>query len=268
MRRLIPLLLPMAVSALQIEESDFNYYPGISGSFHYLTEGTWAGWDGTQAFWDFSGVSSPVQAEFHVLSKSESPHGGEFGGADYAERVVQDDVGTVWFYSALGGNYRQYGATLPWLSFQYKVTFDPVIDYFDFPLHVGKAWSYDFTYDFWVGFVHVVVNESHSKEVVGSGAVKVPASGEGWWPCLVVRDHAVISDNWGITNRNVWIYNWVVPGGFIGQSGVVSIEGVDGAGPDFTAYSRHYVLADSNISPDPWSSLTSSSWGGIKALSF
>ncbi len=267
MRRLLAVLLsPAAAMAITITADDFNYAAGITGSFYYLTGGTWPGWSGSVDSWDFSGISSSEYAGFDVMAKSASPHGGDFGSADYAERVVQADVGTVWFYSSLNGDYLQHGATLPWLSYQYKVTYSPVIACLDFPLSVGKSWSYEFTYDFWVGFVHVIVNESHSKEIVGSGIIKVPASGGQWWPCLVLRDHAVISDNWGVTNKNVWIYSWLVPDGFIGQSGVASIESVDGAGPGFTNYSRRYVLASSNINPDPWSAMTSTTWGRIKSL--
>ncbi len=264
-RTFFPLFLAAGAFALTIEEEDFNFEAGVTGTFFYLQNGTWSGWDPSLDSWDFSGVSGTDFAEFDVLEKSASPHGSQFGSAQLAERVVQDDVGTVWFYTSLSGDYRQHGATLPWLSYQYMVTYDPVATCFDFPLEVGKTWNYEFTYDFWVGFVHVIVDESHSKEIVGSGSVKVPASGDDWWPCLVVLDHAIISDNWGVTDRNAWIYSWLVPQGFIGQSGVVSLESADGGSPGFTAYSRMYVLSVSNIDPEPWSVFQGDTWGAIKA---
>jgi hypothetical protein len=264
LKRLILLLIPLCTLALTITESDYNYGAGISGDFYYLTDGTWEGFDSGEDSWDFSGITSSNYAEFDVLSKSASPHGGDFPDADYAERIIQDDVGEVWFYSSLDGAYRQHGATLPWSSLQFKVEYDPVIDFWDLPLSVGTSWNYDFTYDFWVAIIHVIVNESHDKEIVAEGRVKVPASGDDWWPCLVLREHAVVDDNWDQTDKDVWIYGWIVPDGFIGQSGVASIESVDGAGPDFTSYSKRYVLATSNISPDPWS-VVETSWGAIKA---
>lgn len=269
MRRisLLPLLLVLtpALASLTIGVGDYNYSSGITGNFYHLTGGTWSGWDGGVDSWDFSGINGPNYAQFDVLAKSGSPDGSDFPNAQYAERIDQSDVGEVWFYSSLDSHYRQHGATIPVLGDPTKVVFNPVISFWDLPLSVGKSWSYDFTYSFLIwGFISVTVEESHSKEVVAAGRVKVPASNGEWWPCLVVRKHVVVSDNFGVTDKDVWIYSWIVPEGFIGQSGVASIESVDGAGPDFTQYSNRYVLLSSNITPPVWS-IRESSWGSIKA---
>ncbi len=259
------LIVVTIAGALTIGVEDYNYQEGVYGDFYYLTDGTWSGWDPAAEEWDFSSLSSAQYAEFEVLDKADSPHGDSFPAADYAERIEQDDVGEVWFYSGLGNDYRQYGATLPWGGLQFETTYDPDITFWDLPLQVGTSWSYDYTYDFWVAIIHVIVDESHDKEIIAEGRVKVPASQGEWWPCLVLREHAVVSDNWGQTDKDVWIYGWIVPGGFIGQSGVASVESVDGGAPSFTSYAKFYVLADSNIEPEPWSEIVPASWGSIKA---
>jgi cytochrome c5 len=73
-------------------------------------------------------------------------------------------------------------------------------------------------------------------------------SGDYYWPCLVIRDNMVYSDNMGTTDRR-WIYEWVVPGHFTGANGVAAAMSQNGASQDFINVETMMQVASCSI-PD------------------
>lgn len=101
------------------------------------------------------------------------------------------------------------------------------------PMYYGSSWitAWSWQYEIIPGIPYVA-NEQHEKSIVAKGKVKVPMSGEYYWPCLVIRDYMTYSDNMGTLDRR-WIYEWVVPGHFAGGNGVAAAMSQNGAARNF-----------------------------------
>jgi len=115
------------------------------------------------------------------------------------------------------------------------------------PMQYGTNWSssVSWTYEILSGFDYSVV-ESHTKRIVARGKVKVPVSGDYYWPCLVIRDSMRFTDNLG-SNDSRWIYEWVVPGIFSGANGVAAALSQSNASRSFTDVATMMQLSVSTI---------------------
>lgn len=101
------------------------------------------------------------------------------------------------------------------------------------PMYYGSSWitAWSWQYEIIPGIPYVA-NEQYEKSIVAKGKVKIPMSGEYYWPCLVIRDYMTYSDNMGTLDRR-WIYEWVVPGHFAGGNGVAAAVSQNGAARNF-----------------------------------
>ncbi|MEO0019562.1 MAG: T9SS type A sorting domain-containing protein [candidate division WOR-3 bacterium] len=104
---------------------------------------------------------------------------------------------------------------------------------YSLPMYYGASWitAWTWQYEIYPGIIYQAA-EQHQKRIIAKGKVKVPMSGDYFWPCLVIQDYMVYSDNMGTLDRR-WIYEWVVPGHFSGGNGVCAALSQNGASPDF-----------------------------------
>lgn len=260
------LLVPALVSALTLEVTDFNVEFGLSATYDHSPGGSWDGWDAGDDSWDFSSVSGGNQATVTVQSPSGQPGAASFPAADYCEvfNIPTQDPQYSYF-SVVGGNAVQYGWYTTALGNIITAVFAPSRNVFVFPMGVGDSWSSSYTYSYEISGLPVNCSESHSVSVVGEGRVKVPASGDDWWYCLVFLDYSTYSDNWG-NNEARYTYTWAVPLGFAGLNEAVAMQSNPGAAPTFTAYDNRFVVTQTTANPEPWVSLNMSTWGGIKSI--
>jgi len=117
------------------------------------------------------------------------------------------------------------------------------------PMYYHGGWISAITWQYEIiPGVPYQASEQHTKYVVAKGKVKVPMSGDYYWPCLVIRDNMVYSDNMG-TNDRRWIYEWVVPGHFSGANGVAAALSQNGASSDFINVETFMQLSSLSV-PD------------------
>jgi hypothetical protein len=115
------------------------------------------------------------------------------------------------------------------------------------PMYYGGGWISSITWQYEIiPGVPYQATEQHTKRICAKGKVKVPISGDYWWPCLVIRDNMIYYDNMG-TNDNRWIYEWVVPGVFTGANGVAAACSQNGASKDFINVETFMQLSSTNI---------------------
>ncbi|MFO7676402.1 MAG: FlgD immunoglobulin-like domain containing protein [bacterium] len=115
------------------------------------------------------------------------------------------------------------------------------------PVYRGGSWmtAISWTYEIIPGFPYTA-SEQHVKRVVAKGKVKVTLSGEYYWPCLVVRDYMVYTDNLN-TNDRRWIYEWLVPGHFLGANGVAAAMSQNGASENFINVEQFFQMERCSI---------------------
>ncbi|MEO0081533.1 MAG: FlgD immunoglobulin-like domain containing protein [candidate division WOR-3 bacterium] len=115
------------------------------------------------------------------------------------------------------------------------------------PTYHTASWntSWQWRYELFPG-VFIVFNEQHQKKIVSKGKVKIPMSGEYYWPCLVIRDYMVFSDNMGNLDTR-WIYEWLVPGHFAGGNGVAAAMSQNGAAHNFLVVENFFSMSNLQI---------------------
>ncbi|MEO0073518.1 MAG: FlgD immunoglobulin-like domain containing protein [candidate division WOR-3 bacterium] len=118
-------------------------------------------------------------------------------------------------------------------GYRFIGNYRPDGEVYSLPMYYGGSWitAWSWQYEIIPGIPYVA-NEQHEKAIVAKGKVKVPMSGEYYWPCLVIRDYMTYSDNMGTLDRR-WIYEWVVPGHFAGGNGVAAAMSQNGAARNF-----------------------------------
>ena len=145
--------------------------------------------------------------------------------------LYTDGIGFSQQTSRFIGNYRPDGVT------------------YTTPMYYGAGWmsAISWQYEIIPGIPYVA-NEQHIKHIVAKGKVKVPMSGDYYWPCLVIKDHMSYSDNMSRSDSR-WIYEWVVPGHFLGANGVAAAMSQNGASPDFINVDKMFKIFQADI-PD------------------
>ncbi len=262
---LVFICIPALVFAVTITVDDFNVEYGLSASYDASPGGAWDGWDPSENTWDFSGVSGGNVATIEVVNPSGQPGSASFPEAEYCEVFNNPGQDTQYSYFKIDYNAVQLGWYTTYQGYELTAVYSPQRNVFVFPMGVGDSWSSSYTYSYELMGVPVNCNETHSVSVVGEGLVKVPASGDYWWECLVLMDYATYSDNFG-TNEARYVYTWAVPKGFAGLNETVAIQSNPGAAPSFTAYDNRFVVTETTATPDPQAELSVSTWGSIKTI--
>lgn len=274
MRYVLVLVIVPLMAFASINFNEYNVNAGLQASYHLLEDGTWAGWDSTVTTWDFSGFTGGETASVNVVNPSGQPGSGDFPEADYCEQLTIPGIDMVYAYfsavgSGMSGDVEQYGAFTTFEGFDALCDFSSPRTVFRFPMHIGTAWTADYEWEVSIWPFSWDFHETHDCLVVGEGIVKVPASGDDWWECMVIRDYFT---HWDDTKGSEarWFYTWVVADGFAGAgfpngNGVFTIASQDGGGPDFTSYDQVLSLSTTTANPDPWTAIEQSTWGSIKA---
>ncbi len=237
---------------------DSHEVPSVVGTYGKFMQNsssfTWSAFDSTRTHWDLTSYPGGQWSRAGLVVWT--------AGQEPAPESMQADVPDpqVMEIDTLGDNSVQY-------IYQYKDSSGLYADGIDFTLltyraignnrpdakvypttmHHGTNWSSSvgWTYEIVSGLPYSV-SETHTKSIVAKGKVKVPVSGDYYWPCLVIRDHMHFSDNFG-SDDSRWIYEWVVPGVFSGANGVAAALSQSNAGENFTNVATMMQLSVSNI---------------------
>ncbi|MBM3315031.1 hypothetical protein FJY71_04215, partial [candidate division WOR-3 bacterium] len=127
-------------------------------------------------------------------------------------------------------------------GFRFIGNYLPDGETYQLPMYYGGSWITAWTWQYEIiQGIPYVANEQHEKAVVARGKVRVPMSGEYYWPCLVIKDYMTFSDNMGSLDRR-WIYEWVVPGHFAGGNGAAAAMSQNGAAPNFVNVENLFQL--------------------------
>lgn len=271
---LILLAFPLAVFALTISLDEYNIEFGLEASYYSCSSGTWDGWDPSVTSWDFSDYTSTETASVRIVNPSGQPGSGTFSSADYCEILEFPGYDTVYSYfsvtgSGVTGKVEQYGFFTTYEGMDVIAEFSSIRDVFMFPMDVGDTWTADYEWESGMWPLIYTFHETHELLLVGEGIVKVPASGDDWWECIVIQDHFTHVDDLG-SDEDRWVYTWVVPNGFDGAgfpntNGVFIITSNNYGTSGFTEYEMALAMNQTTANPDPWTGLEHSTWGSIKA---
>jgi hypothetical protein len=200
----------------------------------------WNQFDSTRTVWDLTGYPGGQWARVGLRPAAEgrSPAPESMAVDPPAPEVVELDTlgnGTnQWIYL----NKDSFGLDIDGIdftqaSFRFIGNYTPDAPAYVTPVYRGAGWisATIWAYEIYPGIPYQA-SEQHTKRVVARGKVKVPMSGDYFWPCLVIRDNMIFSDNLGSNDRR-WIYEWVVPGHFSGANGVAAAMSQNGASADF-----------------------------------
>jgi len=254
----ISLLLAIAATALgQGYWIQSHEIPLVPGSYGWFSQNPsmflWQPFDSTRTHWDLTMYPSGMYARVGLKSAD--------AGRPPAPDTMANDApaSQVCVFDTAADN------SVRW-SYLYKDDFGLKRDGIDFdrgyrflgnyypdeqvwvtPIYPGAAW---FTNIYWycdTAGVPYVANERHRKQVVATGKVKVPMSGEYYWPCYVVRDSMAFIDEWTDTRVCRWIYEWLVPGHFLGGRGVAAAMSQNGAASDFENVEQMLQIGSASI---------------------
>lgn len=214
----------------------------------------WAPFDSTRQVWDLTIYPGELRAKTGLRHYTEGryPAPETMSNDLPAPSVCEFDTlgngseSEVYFYKDNYGLYAD-GIDFSQSGFRFLGNYRPDGVVYRFPLYHGASWisSWSWQYEIIPGITYQAT-EQHQKSVVAKGKVKVPMSGEYFWPCLVIKDHMVYSDNMGTLNRR-WIYEWVVPGHFAGGNGVAAAVSDNGAPPDFITVNTFMQMESCSI---------------------
>jgi hypothetical protein len=231
--------------------------PSIEGTYGKFRQNgspfSWPAFDSTRTHWDLTsypgGQWSRVGLANWTTGNEPAP---ESMTADQpSPQIVENDTlgdnsaQYVYTYKDTSGLYAD-GADFTLLGYRIIGNFRPDGKVYPTPMQYGSSWSsnVDWEYEIMQGYP-VTGSEQHTKHIVARGKVKVPISGEYYWPCLVIRDYFVLTIS--IQSEARWIYEWVVPGLFSGANGIAAAVSEDGAGPNFTDVWKMLTLSAASI---------------------
>jgi hypothetical protein len=200
----------------------------------------WTPFDSSRQVWNVTGYPGQLRAKVGLRVYTE----GRYPAPDTMENdspppaVCEFDTlgdnseSEVYLYLDQFGFYAD-GIDFTQGGFRFLGNYRPDGVIYNLPMYYGASWNtaWSWQYEIIPGIPYQA-NEQHQKRIVAKGKVKVPMSGDYFWPCLVIKDYMVYTDNMG-TNDRRWIYEWVVPGHFAGGNGVCAALSQNGAPPDF-----------------------------------
>lgn len=216
----------------------------------------WTPFDSTRQVWDLTRYPGQLRAKVGLRNYTE----GRYPAPDTMENDLPDpevcefdtlgsgSESEVYLYLDEFGLYAD-GIDFSQGGFRFLGNYRPDGIVYNLPMTYGSSWitAWSWRYEIIPGIPYQAT-EQHQKRVVAKGKVKIPISGEYFWPCLVIKDYMVYSDNMG-TNDRRWIYEWVVPGHFAGGNGVAAALSQNGASPDFVTVET-FMQLDSLYIPD------------------
>jgi hypothetical protein len=236
-----------ALPEVIIECDDVPFLIGTAAAFEQNTGVfQWEPFDSTKKWWDLNGYQGGLTARVHLLAPATGipPAPDTFPAAEIVELDTMGSSEIVWSYLAdttfffyvLGIDFETGG-------FRFLGNYQPDYTVYTYPIYDGAGWNTAWTWSYEiVQGITYTATEQHQKTIVAAGKVKVPVSADHYWPCLVIRDYTVFSDNFG-TYDTRWIYEWVVPGRFGGANGVGAAQSTNGASPDFLLVENFFKMS-------------------------
>ena len=214
-------------------------HPFVTGTHAEYTQNanmfTWTQFDSTATIWDLTVYPGEQTAAVHLMSPAagDTPAPDTFSSAELVELDTLGGGGVTWTYMAKDSFYL-YGHGVDFFAgYRFIGNYQPDAQIYFFPMYLGSGWitSWMWTYllDGWLPYS---ANEIHQKQVVSQGWVKTEVTGGQYWPCLVVRDNYIFTDNFG-SNDQRWLYEWIVAGRFAGGNGLAAALSTNGASKDF-----------------------------------
>jgi len=224
-----------AIPAVQIRQEDVPNFIGQRAVYDQNSDMfEWIPFDSTRTWWSFDTFPGGRSARVRLLSRTSGipPAPDTFPNAQMVELDSLGDGNVTWSYiSETQFYFYIQGIDFETGGFRFIGNYQPDYKCYSYPIYYGGSWTTAWTWTYDVG-VPYQATEQHIKKAVARGKVKVPFSGNHYWPCLVIRDHMTYSDNFG-TDDTRWIYEWVVPGRFGGANGVAAAQSTNGASQDF-----------------------------------
>jgi hypothetical protein len=224
-----------AIPAVQIRAEDV---PNFIGQWAIYDQNSdmfeWTPFDSMRTWWSFDTFPGGRTARVRLLNRTAGipPAPDTFPNAEMVELDTLGDGSVVWSYLSETQFYLYIqGIDFETQGIRFIGNYQPDYKCYAYPIYYGGGWSTAWTWTYDVGIPYQAT-EQHVKKAVARGKVKVPFSGNQYWPCLVIRDHMTFTDNFG-TNDTRWIYEWVVPGRFGGANGVAAVQSTNGASQDF-----------------------------------
>ncbi|MBN2621601.1 T9SS type A sorting domain-containing protein [candidate division WOR-3 bacterium] len=226
-----------ALPEVFIENDDFPFVIGTYARYDQnISTFQWEEFDSTRLWWDLTGYPGGRTARVHLLHPSSGlpPAPDTFPGAEVLELDTLGNNDVVWTYMADTAYYLHVlGLDFSTGGLRFIGKYMPKYNCYVFPIYDGAGWltAWTWTYEVYPGIPYSA-NETHRKRIVAKGKVKIPFSGEHFWPCLVIQDSMGYTDNFGSQELR-WIYEWIVPGRFAGGNGVAAAQSTNGAGQNF-----------------------------------
>jgi hypothetical protein len=207
----------------------------------------WDPFDSLRLWWDLTSYPGGQTARVHLLDPSQgwSPAPESFPNAEILELDTLGPGDVVWTYIS-DTTYYFYvqGIDYETGGFRFLGNYMPDYQCYVYPIYDGAGWNTAWTWSYEVyPTIVYTANESHQKRIVAKGKVKVPFSGEHFWPCLVIRDYMEYSDNF-YTWDTRWIYEWIVPGRFGGGNGVAAAQSTNGGSQNFMLVDNFFKMSD------------------------
>jgi len=237
---------------------DSHEVPSVEGTYGKFRQNgssfTWTAFDSTRTHWDLTsypgGLWSRIGLVDWTAGLAPAPESMQADAPDpqvmEIDTLGDNSVQYIYEYNDSSGLYID-GIDFTLLTYRVIGNYRPDAAVYSTPMHYGQSWSsaVSWQYEFLTGFPYSAT-ESHTKHIVARGKVKVPASGEYYWPCLVIRDSMRFADNYG-NDDSRWIYEWVVPGVFSGANGVAAALSQSNAGQNFTDVATMMQISVCNI---------------------
>jgi hypothetical protein len=237
---------------------DSHEVPSVIGTYGKFKQNSssfnWPAFDTTSTHWDLTsypgGQWSRVGLVNWTTGAEPAP---ESMAADAPDPQVleidtlgDNSIQYIYEYTDTTGLYSD-GIDFTLLSYRLIGNYRPDARVYASPMQYGSSWSsyVQWTYEIVQGLPYSVT-ETHTKKIVAGGKVKVPTSGDYYWPCLVICDSMHFEDSFGDDDSR-WIYEWVVPGIFSGANGVAAALSQSNASKEFTDVATMMTLAVGNI---------------------
>lgn len=254
---LVGLAAPSLAHNIRIEHHEVPLEIGTQGRFQQnRTIFMWMPFDSTREVWDLTqypgGNYARVGIDDYTEGREPAPDSMEQDPPppDVCEFDTLGSGSIQWAY-LYKDDFGLYfdGIDFSQATYRFIGNYRPDATVYSTPVYYRAGWmsAVQWQYEILPG-IYYVANEQHIKRVSAKGKVKVPMSGEYFWPCLVVKDYMVFTDNLG-SNERRWIYEWLVPGHFLGANGVAAAMSQNGASEDFINVEQMFKLETCDV-PD------------------
>ncbi len=242
-------LLP--AQELIIESHEVPSVVGAYGKFRQNSSSfTWPAFDTTRTHWDLTSYAGGQWSRVGLVNWTEgaSPAPDSMHADAPDPQVTEIDtlgdgaINYIYEYKDSSGLYSD-GIDFMLSSYRVIGNYRPDAKVYAAPMQLGTDWSSSVSFEYNIEQVlPYSATETHTKSIVAKGKVKVPISGDYYWPCLVIRDYMTYTDNMG-SNDKRWIYEWLVPGVFSGANGVAAALSQSNADQNFTSVATMMQLS-------------------------